>query len=981
MSTTLNAASMSRRTAGRQQPALLTVAAALALTAAPMHGARAPQDEPGSQRATQGAFSLAWSDSGLTSLKAVGDRHDTDYLAVGRPLGDIVVHYRWAEPGERWKQARTDNLGDARRLATTGDFVYDAEYTVTADDVPALAIRTRFGFAGEQLRWQVGVRNLTSRSIEIGDIALPLRMNTGSADTPSAIYEQRVIKHHFVGGQGSFLYWTRPNGVGPFLTMTPDLGTRLEYSELTDQVRDVAEYFHVYIHSAVKGGLETRGTWRQPHTSTTLAPAGSPTAERRYGFEFRWARDHEDVREVLYARGLPDIRVVPGMTVPIDLAAKVAVRSREPIAALVAEHAAQTRVARLGSAAAHPDTTIYELTFSRLGENWVDVRDADGRSTRLEFFVTEPLETLIRKRTRFLVTHQQHRRPDRWYDGLFSVWDMRGGVLRGPDDTDGYDGWWGYVLAADDPGLSKAPLIAAKNRHYPDRREIEALEYYLERFVWGKLQRTDLETPYPYAVYGVPNWHENRTSPWGFGSNGKGLEHVWRTYDYPHIVMLYFHLYEIATQYPGMTRYLDAAGYLERATRTARAYFEYPYKLRPWYEIYKWGCYNELVILDLIEALEAEGRADDARWLRAEWEKKVKYFIYDDAYPFRSEYSFDTTAFESSHAIARYALANELAPDENSWYDVNLKKWWSHREVPRQAVHDFMDRQLRANLAARGVIEPAYYFLGSDYRRESNRYSLSYMSQMGGWALLDYGLHVAHEPTDWLRIGYASYLSSWALMNTGTEESGFGYWAPGRENDGAAGWGFNAEKFGSTWIRKDIGRGAWPYDGEIDLGFAGALRSAATVVTDDPLFGWMAYGGTLQAVGPAAAPRGAKRQALAVAAPMQVSVIPRDGLRQRLHVIDAPGTRLHVTLDWDGFAADAPVELATDGSRLSFVLENRSTSPHRTTTRITGFPAGRYEVLRGGAVVASATVEEGGAAALSWQMVADAEPVVVRRTR
>jgi hypothetical protein len=122
--------------------------------------------------------------------------------------------------------------------------------------------------------------------------------------------------------------------------------------------------------------------------------------------------------------------------------------------------------------------------------------------------------------------------------------------------------------------------------------------------------------------------------------------------------------------------------------------------------ICKWGCYNELVILGLIAALEAEGRAEDARWLRAEWEKKVKYFIYDDAYPFRSEYSFDTTAFESSHAIARYALANELVPDENSWYDVNLKKWWSHPEVPRQAVHDFMDRQLRANLAARGMIEP-----------------------------------------------------------------------------------------------------------------------------------------------------------------------------------------------------------------------------------------------------------------------------------
>jgi hypothetical protein len=40
-------------------------------------------------------------------------------------------------------------------------------------------------------------------------------------------------------------------------------------------------------------------------------------------------------------------------------------------------------------------------------------------------------------------------------------------------------------------------------------------------------------------------------------------------------------------------------------------------------------------------------------------------------------------------------------------------------------------------------------------------------------------------------------------------------------------------------------RGPWHYDGEIDLGFGGALRSAATVVTRDPIFGWFAYGGVL----------------------------------------------------------------------------------------------------------------------------------------
>jgi hypothetical protein len=48
------------------------------------------------------------------------------------------------------------------------------------------------------------------------------------------------------------------------------------------------------------------------------------------------------------------------------------------------------------------------------------------------------------------------------------------------------------------------------------------------------------------------------------------------------------------------------------------------------------------------------------------------------------------------------------------------------------------------------------------------------MSQMCGGSILVYALHFAHEPTDSLRLGYASSLSSWSLVNSGTAESGYG---------------------------------------------------------------------------------------------------------------------------------------------------------------------------------------------------------------
>ena len=90
---------------------------------------------------------------------------------------------------------------------------------------------------------------------------------------------------------------------------------------------------------------------------------------------------------------------------------------------------------------------------------------------------------------------------------------------------------------------------------------------------------------------------------------------VWRSYDYPHVMMLHFHLYEIAKKYPGMLKRLDAATCLDRAAGTARALFTYCYAILPYYQTYQWGLYNELVLLPLIDALEREGRSADAAFL------------------------------------------------------------------------------------------------------------------------------------------------------------------------------------------------------------------------------------------------------------------------------------------------------------------------------------------------------------------------------
>ena len=277
-----------------------------------------------------------------------------------------------------------------------------------------------------------------------------------------------------------------------------------------------------------------------------------------------------------------------------------------------------------------------------------------------------------------------------------------------------------------------------------------------------------------------------------------------------------------------------------------------------------------------------------------------------------------------------------MKPDEHLWWDVKNEKWYSHPLVSREDSRSFMDRQLAAGLCVRGWLETSYYQLGADR-------GLSYMAAMGGWGILDYGINFADNPFDWLQLGYGSYLSSWCLMNTGTSETNYGYWYPGKENDGAAGWQFMSAKVGSAWMGSSypggvqVPRGPWYYDGEIDLGFGGALRSAATVITRDPIFDWIAYGGELQE----------KENML--------SVIPRDGLRQRLDVVLpeermpwASAERLKIELNRDGFMTESPILLDKQLTHISFALENRTEDKHTTGLRFSIRPSAKYNILQDG---------------------------------
>jgi len=963
----------------------------------------------------------------------------------------------------------------------------------------ARRIRVESSFRlADALLWTVSVENLTDGPLQIADLGLPLPFNTQYGWDKEETYNLRVIRHFLVAGHGSFVFCQRTNAEPPYLLMIPVGEAAFEYFD-DGSGRGI---FCPYLHSAwaFEQVKKEGGHWRFQTTSVTLNPHGQPGDRLSYTFKFLWAENgYQSVRDLLFEEGKFDIQVVPGMVVPENLEAMVAIRTKHQDIRLEAEYPSETTIEEVkpvknfGEAAVIKERKaervsgkgemdsggratpggqqvlatggavggaanktggdvrtdgsyrLFRIKFFRLGENMVtikygssgaakiddvakaepdsngnpgltraragrpahlavgcgadsgdqsaaaaqpvkyqpvasclsDASSSDGHGCApgsikikagaipLEFFVTEDLETLIKKRAHFLTTRQQHRDLSKWYYGVYSDWDMKNRVLRSPEDRDGLSTW--LVDACDDAGNARPAYVASKNVYFPEQAEVASVDLYIRHYLWGGMQQTDDE-PYPFAIYGIPNWKVNRESP-DPGRNGQ--KHIWRIYDYPHIVLLYYRMYQVARLHPEIKTELTAEEYLRRAYRTAIAYFTVPLEVEGW-SAYETPTMNEIVMNDLLRALEREGWKKEEGELRQHWEKKVRHFVEDDPYLFGSEFAFDSTGFEATGAMARYAMEKVVEVEEElkikderrSWPEgergdkgaefKNLEKTeeevkspgegWvgttTSREIApakigqawplagkagtelqseegaeaevsweraRVKVEKFMEKQLRLNVAARGWLETAYYYLGSDYRAGGGlRYTLSYMSQMGGWSIMDYGLNwAARHPFDYLRLGYAAYLSSWALINSGRAETGYGYWFPAIENDGGAGGGFEPMARARGWLGKWIERGAWYYSAEEDVGYCGAIRTAAAVVANDPVFGLVALGGKLEDKGD------------------RIEVVPRDGLRVRFHLMASPERRLHVEFEQGRLAKEKAVVFKKDGSEIILQVEGR----------------------------------------------------------
>ncbi len=857
---------------------------------------------------------------GINRIQNMDDKDYVNFVVgvdefIGRPegsrwLGDVELDYR--KDGGAWESASTVDSSDSRKVYKQGEEALYVQYEQSSADsngIRDFSLSEKYSFDAEELIWEVTIKNTSDGSIELGSVGFPLMFNSPLNGTVTEFYEQTTYAHSTVAYDGSYYYVSRNCGDGPVLLFYPKNGTSIEYQTWGD-----ATYYYecqTAYTCAGKVANDKPGTATLP-TSTLLLKSGQ---EITYTFGFAWAEDFEQMNQVLYKNGQVAVTSLPGMVTATDTSISLDLYTEHEIQSVEAQFAGETVIKSLGVT---DDHNKYSVQFSHLGENRLTVTYGDGRKMALLYFVTEPLEELIKKNCEFIAANQQQTDPtDPAYMG-FLPWDMIMENLNGDgltdaenDQTIGYfpTGWW--HCGGDEMGYSPALYLSEKNVYWPDEGQIKQLVDYLNIFIYDGMTEV-----FPDGTYRL-----HRGAPWGYLGTWDGdprmdvagresNEDCWRSYNYPHVINTYYNLYRISKYYDfeidGM---LTPEEYLQRAYDLAYTFFtQWMYPLGMDYRgqgAIHYGNMGETMLPILAQTLLEEGMTEEGQWLQTQLDEKAEYYR-TAVYPYTSESAFDTAAYEAVYAYAKMAGLEELAHEVTA-----------------------------TNIATRGQ-NPVWYLYGSDLPSQDGGVTLRYMTQIGGWSLLDYTLNYSDNRAYDIRLAYGSYMAGWALINSG-------YYDDNENNLYSSIWYYQGRKGEymhslNSWEKiLPLANGGIGTSGESALGFWAALKMASTVISDDPIFGLYAYGGTVEALGDG------------------IKITANDGLRRRIHLLHLQEV-ISVELLEDQFIE---AEFSASGDQIAAKLQNVAESAHEAHIWLTGLPAGTYELSVNGTAAGTVTVTSG----------------------
>jgi hypothetical protein len=687
----------------------------------------------------------------IYSITRKGDSFGTNFIgneqntpgvdaSNSRWAGDLVTsvwnitdtdpnHHNWSPRAEftlvgNWRPELTGRSGDIRRVsfdAGTFSVEYDGA-SKNENGIRSFSLAMRFHGGGDgSLLWDIELRNITGRVLEIGELGFPLMVNdhqgeyyvdpkTGrpfSADDTEhplripadyfSVYheqyprfqklyhEQKVISHNFVGGHSSYVLIQRPLGDAPFLLLQSTQNAAFErvYRDLSS-FGDHAYWWdgpnilavHSWATSSVRNWF--KNPWINGHTSLVLQPEEKWSCQLRLIF----VNSYDAIRDEICKAGNLGIRILPAMVVQENTNAYVELKSNSEIDGIefLSDNITVKERKRRGN------KTLLTMSFKGRGQKSLKFHYG-GRWTNVHFYCIEDVAQLLKARGRFIVEREFYENPEDPYhrNHMFLPFDHRNGsTFRDSDEVSEVGG------SDAEFGFSEPLFLAEKNVCYPSPKEVAALETYIVDCLFKYIQ--DPET---FAVRASLYWKlRSPSSPWSHWTEERSKE-SYREYNYAHVANIYHALYQIGKRY-GLLARKSPQEYLKMAYNTSMQMFQ----TDPWEHVGVMGGANSL---NIMEDLGKEGLEEERGTLLEEIRKCNEVFL-QDPYPYASEYPADTTAQEQVYFFTRH-FGNT---------DKNFKT-------------------LQIIRALRGGNQPVWFQFGNDNKGDLTCW---YTESTNGWALL-----------------------------------------------------------------------------------------------------------------------------------------------------------------------------------------------------------------------------------------------------
>jgi hypothetical protein len=644
-------------------------------------------------------------------IEYAGNPDNTRYpLFLENPqwLGDI--RFRIFDHGQ-WKLEETAHSSDLRSV--TGD---ESGLTVSYSGsskldggMRSVNVQSRFFADGGDIVWEATVQNVANQEIELGEVSLALVVNSDYESIFTQIchgepgenwhgerqrlwHEERLLVHQSLTGHGGYIKLQRPAGDPPMLLLTPDNDStafEISYqmdSRIGDQARGVTfegPYFlclhgngAAWDNEAFINPIDRERTWFNQPTSLMLKKDESKTFRLRFSLAF----SDREADEKLYQSGKPVLEVQPGMILHMAQEGNLAIKSKKPVT--LRRMSGGMRVEKTGQKG---NIVFYKLRFTSPGQKKLRLEYGNGCWMNVLFWALRDSEEAIKRHAEFVYGNQ-------WCDVEDEPYHRYHAYMAFDDNVEelylyGYATW--QASGTDEFNAVVAMALAEKNAHYPNSRQIDQLESFVDDFLLKYMQ--DPETfEIHRGVYWQKHIPSNESTVW----DEAAAADTHRAFNYPLHCCIFHSLYKIARLY-GLTAKHTWEEYLHMMYRTARLWFTH-------------GVNNEnlvgapagSIVLDLLKTFQKE-LPEAYEWLDRTV-REIAMINSASVYPYGSELYVDQTPFDQVYAMLEYA-----------------------------GCEDKLKEAFRAVRALRSGNQPAWYLYGNEKRGNAcNWYATGFNSRL-----------------------------------------------------------------------------------------------------------------------------------------------------------------------------------------------------------------------------------------------------------